>query len=226
MKILIIEDEPEIARFLQQGLSEEGFTVSWEANGKKGLERAQQEAFDLLLLDWMLPELSGIEICRSFRKSDSQTPIIMLTARDTSADVVEGLQAGANDYIRKPFHFAELLERIRVQLRSTSPSAAKALLRLGDIEMDLEAHTVYKSEQVVQLTKKEYALLEYLLRHPGRVCERAQILDSVWDSNYNYNEGIIDVYINNLRKKLDDPNQPSFIETIRGVGYITRSHEA
>jgi DNA-binding response OmpR family regulator len=226
MKILIIEDEHEIARFLQQGLSEEGFTVSWEANGKKGLERAQEEAFDLLLLDWMLPDLSGIEICRSFRNSNSNTPIIMLTARDTSADVVEGLQAGANDYIRKPFHFAELLERIRVQLRSTSPSAAKALLKLGDIEMDLEAHAVYKSEQVVQLTKKEYALLEYLLRHPGRVCERAQILDSVWDSNYNYNEGIIDVYINNLRKKLDNPNQPSFIETIRGVGYITRSHEA
>lgn len=221
MRILVVEDEPEIRRFLQKGLSEEAYQVDEAPEGILGLKMAESGDYDLILLDWMLPGLSGLDICQKLRNQGLESPIILLTARDTSEDVVLGLQSGADDYIRKPFHFAELLERIRVQLRKTSPTN-KNVLRLGQIRMELSSHSVYRGDRAVALTKKEYALLEYLLRHKGQVCERPQILDAVWDSNYNYNEGIIDVYINNLRKKLDLAGKPSFIETIRGVGYLSR----
>ncbi|QNR23572.1 response regulator transcription factor [Croceimicrobium hydrocarbonivorans] len=222
MKILIVEDETGIAAFLKQGLEEEAYTVVMAHDGNKGLQLALSDDYDLLLLDWMLPGMSGIAICQEFRKQNKKTPVILLTAKDSSEEVVFGLQAGANDYIRKPFHFDELLERIRVQLRAKSGETSHEALQLGEIRMDLSAHLVYRNDELIQLTQREFALLEFLLRNKNRVCRRVQILENVWDSNYNYNAGIIDVYINTLRKKLKLEGEDNYIQTIRGVGYIAR----
>ena len=219
MRILVVEDEPGISRFLQQGLEEESFAVDISEEGKQALQMALTGEYDLLLLDWMVPGMSGIEICRQFRKSFTDTPVIFLTAKDTVEETVFGLQAGANDYIKKPFHFDELLERIRVQLRSKS--SQNNMLKLGDIELDLDTHQVSRDGEEIFLTQKEFALLEYLLRNKGKVCRRTRIIESVWDIHFEYNTGIIDVNINALRKKLKLKNE-ELIKTIRGVGYIAK----
>jgi len=220
MRILIVEDEDGIAAFLKQGLEEESFAVDVANEGKKGLELALSGNYDLLLLDWMLPGLSGIEICRQFRKEYQETPVIFLTAKDTLDETVFGLQSGANDYIKKPFHFEELLERVRVQLRSKS--GEHAIFVLGDITLNTETHQVQKRDQFINLTQKEFALLEYLIRNKNKVCRRTRIIESVWDIHFEYNTGVIDVYINSLRKKLMLSEQENYIQTIRGVGYIAK----
>lgn len=219
MRILLVEDETPIANFIRDGLREEGFAVDVADNGRTGLEMAlgYLEEYDLFLLDWMLPGVSGIEICRQVRKENALAPIIFLTARDLVDDVVFGLGAGANDYIRKPFAFEELLARIRVLLRSSE--GEQHVFSCGDIEMDTEAYLVTRGGKPVELTQKEFALLEYLLRNKGKVCRRTRIIEKVWDINFGYDTSVIDVYINFLRKKLDRPGEPSFIETVRGVGY-------
>lgn len=216
MRLLVVEDEEGIARFIKQGLEEESYSVDVAYDGKNGLEMALSGEYDLLLLDWMLPGLSGIEICRQFRKTYS-TPVIFLTAKDTVDETIFGLQAGANDYIKKPFHFDELLERVRVQLRPKENTSQ--VLRAGDIELDQKSHIVTKAGESVDLTVKEFALLEYLLRNKGNVCRRTRIIESVWDIHFEYNTGVIDVYINSLRNKLQLQNN-ELIKTIRGVGYI------
>ncbi len=220
MRILVVEDEPGIANFLQQGLEEESFAVDIAGEGMKGLELALSGAYNLLLLDWMVPGLSGIEICRQFRKSYPETPVIFLTAKDTVQETVFGLQAGANDFIKKPFHFEELLERIRVQLRPKSGEHEQ--FQLGNISLDVGRHQVFKDGQEVPLTQKEFALLEYLIRNKGKVCRRTRIIESVWDIHFEYNTGVIDVYINALRKKLNLSGKENYIQTIRGVGYIAK----
>lgn len=221
MRVLIVEDEPGIAGFLKQGLEEEGFAVDVAADGKEGSKMAFSGVYDLLLLDWMIPGLSGVELCRQFRKEFPSTPVIFLTAKDTVEDVVFGLQAGANDYIKKPFHFEELLERIRVQLRTKEGEQSK--FQLGNLELDTATHRVIKDGEEVHLTQKEFSLLEYLLRNKGRVCRRTGIIESVWDMHFDYNTGVIDVYINALRKKLQlQEGKTPYIETVRGVGYIVR----
>ncbi len=219
MRILLVEDESSIANFIKEGLEEEGFAIDVAYNGKEGLQMAlgYLEEYDLLLLDWMLPGLNGIEICRQVRKENPQIPIIFLTAKDTVDDVVFGLETGANDYIRKPFAFDELLARIRVLLRTRDGGHHN--FTSGDIEMDLDAHQVTVAGEKVELTQKEFALLEYLLRNKGRVCRRTRIIEKVWDIHFSHDTSVIDVYINFLRKKLDRPGQPSFVETLRGVGY-------
>ena len=217
MRILVIEDEIGIARFLKQGLEEETFVVDLAEDGKQGLDLALSENYDLLLVDWMLPGLSGIEVCRQVRKHDTSTPIIFLTAKDTVQDTVFGLQQGANDYIKKPFHFEELLARIQVQLRPKAESGTR--LTLGNIVLDLERHQVFKGEEEISLTHKEFSLLAFLLRNKGKVCRRTRIIESVWDIHFEYNTGVIDVYINALRKKLKLNKEEDYIQTIRGVGY-------
>lgn len=217
MRILVVEDEPGIAKFLKKGLEEEAFAVDVCEEGQKGLQYALSGEYDLLLLDWMLPGLSGIEICRQFRKEFKEVPIIFLTAKDTVEETVFGLQAGANDYIKKPFHFDELLERVRVQLRSKNSENNK--LTLGHIELDINTHQARNSGNEIHLTQKEFALLEYLIRNKGKVCRRTRIIESVWDIHFEYNTGVIDVYINTLRKKLKLNNE-ELIKTVRGVGYI------
>lgn len=220
MKILIIEDEVGILNFLKQGLEEESYAVDTAEDGVTGLDRALTEKYDLLLIDWMLPGISGIEVCRQFRKEDPATPIIFLTARDTVQDTIFGLRAGANDYIKKPFSFDELLERIRVQFRSKSGEQLE--FTLGPIRMNVDTHQVFRSDEEVDLTQKEFALLEFLLRNKGKVCRRTRIIESVWDIHFEYNTGVIDVYINSLRKKLKLNKEEDYIQTIRGVGYIAR----
>ncbi len=226
MRILLVEDESTIANFIRDGLTEEGFAVDVAANGKEGLQMALDylDEYDLVLLDWMLPGMSGIEICRNIRKENKQLPIIFLTAKDTVDDAVFGLETGANDYIRKPFAFEEMLARIRVLLRSTQ--GEQTVFRYQGIELDVEKHRVTKNSQSVDLTPKEFALLEFLLRNKGKVGRRTRIIEKVWDIHFDHDTSVIDVYINALRKKLDDPGVPSFIQTVRGVGYrINNDHE-
>ena len=220
MKILIVEDEPGIAAFLKQGLEEESHAVHVAEDGKKGLQLALSGEHDLLLLDWMLPGLSGIEICRQFRKEFHETPIIFLTAKDTLDETIFGLQSGANDYIKKPFHFEELLERIKVQLRPKSGD--HFVFNLGPISLNTETHQVFKDKQEIHLTQKEFALLEHLIRNKGKVCRRTRIIESVWDIHFDYDTGVIDVYINALRKKLLLSENENYIQTVRGVGYIAK----
>lgn len=220
MRILIVEDEAGIAAFLKQGLEEESFAVDVASEGKEGLALAQSNEYDLLLLDWMLPGLSGIEICRQFRKENQQTPVIFLTAKDTVDETVFGLQSGANDYIKKPFHFDELLERIKVQLRPKT--GEHSVFKLGDITLNTENHQVHRGSEEIYLTQKEFALLEFLIRNKGKVCRRTRIIESVWDIHFEYNTGVIDVYINALRKKLKLSDEENYIQTIRGVGYIAK----
>jgi len=220
MRILIVEDEQGISDFLKQGLEEESFAVDIADEGKKGLQLALSGEYDLLLLDWMLPGLSGIEICRQFRKEFVDTPIIFLTAKDTTDETIFGLQSGANDYIKKPFHFEELLERIKVQLRPKS--GTHSIFVLGAITLNTETHQVHKGSEEIQLTQKEFALLEYLIRNKGKVCRRTRIIESVWDIHFDYNTSVIDVYINALRKKLFLSEKDNYIQTVRGVGYIAK----
>ena len=219
MRILIVEDETSIANFIRDGLTEEGFAVDVADNGKKGLQLALDNLaeYDVILLDWMLPGLNGIEICRSIRRENEIIPIIFLTAKDTVDDAVFGLEAGANDYIRKPFSFEELLARIRVLMRSHQH--ANAVFEAGDISMDVEKHIVSKEGKPIDLTQKEFSLLEYLLRNKGKVCRRTRIIEKIWDIHFEHDSSVIDVYINALRRKLDTPGRPSLITTVRGVGY-------
>ncbi len=217
MRILVVEDEKSIANFLKQGLEEEGFAVDVARNGTLGLDRALASDYDLLILDWMLPGMSGIEICRRLRKENVPVPIIFLTAKDTTVDTVFALEAGASDYIKKPFEFDELVARIRVQLRTRTnePSTLSA----GDIVLDPETHTVRRASENIPLTPKEFSLLEFLLRNKGKVCTRTRIIEHVWDIHFDSDTSVIDVYVNYLRKKLDDGTGRQLIETVRGVGY-------
>jgi two-component system copper resistance phosphate regulon response regulator CusR len=219
MRILLVEDETSIANFIRDGLEEEGFAVDIANNGKTGVQMAMDnlDEYDVILLDWMLPGLNGIEICRTIRKENQDIPVIFLTAKDTTDDAVFGLEAGANDYIRKPFAFEELLARIRVLMRNKKGEGSA--FRCGDIELNVESHRVTKKGKTIELTQKEFSLLEFLIRNKGKVSRRTRIIEKVWDIHFDYDNSVIDVYINFLRKKLDEPGSESFIETIRGVGY-------
>lgn len=220
MRILVVEDELGIANFLRDGLKEENFAVDVVQNGKAGLDLALENEYDIILLDWMIPGISGIEVCRQLRKTGIKTPVIFLTAKDTVQDTVFGLEAGANDYIKKPFEFEELLARIRVQLRGSGEEHSRLVHK--DIVLNLNTHQAERNSKEITLTQKEFSLLEYLLRNKGKVCTRTRIIEHVWDMHFDADTSVIDVYINFLRKKLDDAKADSFIHTIRGVGYIIK----
>lgn len=223
MRILIIEDEKGIADFVHDGLIEEYFAVDVAYDGKTGLELALTNEYDLILIDWLLPGISGIEIVKQIRQVNKSIPIIFLTAKDAVQDTVSGLEAGANDYIKKPFAFSELLARIKVQLRPKESEIG--ILTLGDIKIDINSHQVFKNDKEIQLTQKEFALLEYLIRNKGKVCTRTRIIEHVWDIHFNADTSVIDVYINFLRKKLELEDSKNYIQTIRGVGYIARDND-
>ncbi len=219
MRILVVEDEKDIAGFIKDGLEEEGYAVDTTYNGKDGLEMAlgNIDSYDILLLDWMLPGMSGIDICRNVRKENKTIPIILLTAKDTVDDTVFGLESGANDYLKKPFAFEELVARIKVLLRNKI--GEHNIFSAGNISLNVEKYQVFKSGIEVQLTQKEFALLEHLLRNKGKVCRRTRIIEKIWDIHFDKDDSVIDVFINGLRKKLDTQGTESFIQTIRGVGY-------
>ena len=217
MKILIVEDEVGIADFLKQGLEEEGYTVLVAYDGEADLALALEQKVNVILLDWMLPKMNGIDICKAIRKANIQTPILFLTARDTVQETIEGLKAGANDYIKKPFSFDELIERIKIHFRNT---ASNDILVLGNISIDPSKHQVLLGDQEVNLTQREYELLVYLIKNKGKVCTRNQIIEDVWDIHFEYDTGVIDVFMNAIRKKLNLNKEEDLIKTIRGVGYI------
>jgi DNA-binding response OmpR family regulator len=217
MHILIVEDEAGIVQFLQQGLEEEGYQISTASDGAIGFDLIQKETFDLILLDWMLPKMNGLELCKAIRKKDSITPIIFLTAKDTIQETIEGLKAGANDYIKKPFSFEELIERIKIHFRNLKE---QEVLTLGTIEINLAKHCVFINSDEVSLTQREFELLSYLVQNKGKVCTRTQIIEDVWDIHFEYDTGVIDVFINAIRKKLNLRIEEDYIKTVRGVGYI------
>jgi len=222
MRLLVVEDEGGIAGALRQGLSEQGYAVDVARDGEQGRDHALAATYDVILLDILLPKLDGLSLLRDLRKRGMTTPVLLLTARDAVDDRVAGLDAGADDYLVKPFSFSELLARIRALLRRPVLRAGDRLVT-GDVAMDLGARTVTRGTQPVTLTPREFAVLEYLLRHPGQALSRTQIAEGVWSWEFHGESNVVDVYIGYLRRKLDEEGVPSIIETLRGYGYRLRN---
>jgi DNA-binding response OmpR family regulator len=223
-RILIVEDEAKIARFLELELKHEGYEVLLAGDGRLGLEKALKDNVDLVVLDIMLPGLSGIEVCRRIRL-ESKVPIIMLTAKDDVTDKVAGLDMGADDYMTKPFAIEELLARIRVALnrvKSSTDAKGGDILQIGGITLNLASHSAFYGEEELVLTKKEYELLEYLMRNKNIALTREQLLNNVWDYEYFGDTNVVDVYIRYLRQKIDEKFGVHLISTVRGVGYIIK----
>ena len=220
MRILIVEDEARLARLISRVLGEEGYAVETQDNGRQALVLALAEEFDLLIVDWMLPEMSGVQLVRRLRAAEVGTPAIMLTARDQIEDRVEGLDAGADDYLPKPFAFPELLARVRALTRRPwGEEKEGAILKAGDVTLDPVRHVVRHGRAIVDLTAKEFALLATLLQRPGQVFTRSVLLDTVWGGSPEVYANVVDLYVSYLRKKLDREGGASHIRTVRGVGY-------
>jgi DNA-binding response OmpR family regulator len=220
MRILVVEDERKVARFLERGLREEGYAVDVAHDGQDGLAKAHVHDYDLILLDVMLPQVSGYEVVRDLRKGGSAVPVLMLTARDSSDDVVRGLDLGADDYLTKPFSFDVLLARVRALLRRGAPGAGAEHLGYDDLEVDRLRRTVARAGREVSLTPKEFRLLEYLLQRPEEVVRRTELLEKVWDLQFDPMSNVVDVHVANLRRKLRVEGRPELIHTVRGVGYV------
>jgi DNA-binding response OmpR family regulator len=218
MRILVVEDEPGIALFIRQGLSEAGYAVDVAGDGEEGLDYALAAEYDAIVLDILLPRMDGLDLLRELRDRGMMTPVLLLTARDAVEDRVQGLDAGADDYLVKPFAFSELLARIHALLRRP-PLQTEAVLRVGDLEMDLSRHEVRRAQRVIELSPREFALLEYLIRHPTQVLSRTQIIEHVWNFDFSYESNVVDVYIGYLRRKLNRGSDTRLIHTVRGVGY-------
>lgn len=222
MRILIVEDEKKVARFIQQGLEEERYTVDVAHDGERGLALAEADHYDLIVLDIMLPKKNGIEVTRELRSKGKTTPILMLTAKTATEDKVAGLDSGADDYLTKPFAFAELLARIRSLLRRGAKEKPATLLTIADLELDTVSHKAKRKGQMIELTAKEYSLLEYLIRNKDRVLSRTVISEHIWDYNFDTGTNLIDVYVNHLRNKIDLGFEKKLIHTVRGVGYVMK----
>lgn len=219
-RILVVEDEEKLARLISRVLSEEGYVVETAGDGRSGLSRALNETFDLLVLDWMLPGHSGVQIVRALRAAEMGVPVLLLTARDQIEDRVEGLDAGADDYLSKPFAFPELLARVRALTRRPwGEDKQGAVLAAGDVTLDPLRHVVRRGGERVELTAKEFALLATMLQRPGQVFTRSVLLDIVWGGSPAVYTNVVDLYVSYLRKKLDRDGEPSRIRTVRGVGY-------
>jgi two-component system response regulator MprA len=222
-RILIIEDDEAILKFLRRGLAYEGYQVDIAPDGETGLSLARDHPPDLVILDWMLPGLDGLEVCRRLR-SGGPLPILMLTAKDNVSDRVQGLDAGADDYMVKPFSLDELLARIRALLRRSQPSRPK-VLNFRDLTLDTGTRQAKRGDRIISLTAKEYELLELFMRHPRQVLTRDLIFDHVWDYDFGGESNIIEVYIRYLRQKLELGDESRLIHTVRGMGYVLREHE-
>ncbi len=218
MRVLVIEDERHMAELLRRGLEEEGYVVSVSFEGEEGLEAAASFEFDAIILDVMLPRRNGFEIAKQLRQDGSQTPILMLTARDAEADVIKGLNLGADDYLTKPFSFEILLARLHALTRRV-PSLQPDRLRIADIVLVPSTHEVFRGETRITLTRTEFNLLEYLMRHAGRVASRKSLIEAVWGLDREIEENTLDAFVRLLRRKIDLRREPSLIRTVRGVGY-------
>ena len=220
MKLLIVEDEVKTGEYLRQGLRESGFVVDLFHNGLDGYHQAMAEYYDLLILDVMLPDMDGWQILRSLRKAGKEVPILFLTARDSIDDRVKGLELGADDYLVKPFAFAEMLARVRTLLRRSTTPVTELMLSIADLELDLARHRATRRGKRIHLTTKEFALLELLVRRQGEVLPRSLIASQVWDMNFDSDTNVIDVAIRRLRAKIDDEFDLKLIQTVRGMGYM------
>ena len=218
MNVLIVEDDPAVARFLNQAVSEAGYAAHMESDGIRALHSAQNGSFDLILLDVMLPGIDGFEVCRRLRAAQVSSLILIITARDTTDDKVLGLDAGADDYLSKPFKVAELLARMRALLRRAESSSA-IILQVADLTLDPALRQAQRGGKNIALSATEYSLLEYLMRHPNRVLPRSMILDHVWQYDFGGTDNVLDVYIMYLRNKIDKHHTPRLIHTARGVGF-------
>ncbi len=225
MKILLVEDEPKTGEYLRQGLSEAGFVVDWTQDGAEGLNLALQSFYDLVILDVMLPGLDGWQVLQSLRGRGLQMPVLFLTARDEVTDRVKGLELGADDYLVKPFSFAELLARVRTILRRGRGGAETTTLRVADLELDLLRRRVHRSGRRIDLTAKDFGLLEPLMRRHGEVLPRSLIASQVWDMNFDSDSNVIEVAVRRLRVKIDEGHEVKLIHTVRGMGYVLEAPE-
>jgi len=224
MRLLVVEDEKRMADLLRKGLQEEGYVVAIAPNGPMAVEMAQASQFELILLDIMLPGMDGFQVAQRLRRGGSRVPILMLTARDATPDIVQGLDLGADDYLIKPFSFEVLLARIRALLRR-GPASHSVKLRVGDLELDPGSHEVTRGGQVVNLTRTEFHLLEYLMRRHGQVIPRDVLIEAVWGYDRNIESNTLDAFIRLLRSKVEGDGGPRLIHTVRGVGYVAREQE-
>ena len=221
MRILIVEDEKKVSAFIKKGLEEETYAVDIAPDGEEGLLLGEQNQYDLIILDLMLPKIDGLEVLSRLRGQKIKTPILLLTAKDSVEDKVTGLNQGADDYLTKPFAFSELLARIRVLLRRGKVDVQTSL-EIADLTLDLVSHKVIRENHEIELTGKEYSLLEYFQRNQGKVLTRTMIAEHVWDYNFDTFTNVIDVYVNHLRKKIDKNYSQKLLHTLRGVGYIMK----
>jgi len=220
VNILIIEDDRRIASFLERGLGAEGYNVSVEQDGRDGLERARVDPFEIIILDRILPYVDGMEVCRVLRQERRPVSILMLTARDTLQDKIDGLMAGADDYLTKPFAFDELLARLVALRRRHGPGESEGQLRVGPLVLDPQSRGLTRDGRPIDLTAREFELLRYLMANAGKVVSRQRLLNNVWEYGYDPGTKIVDVYVRYLRKKIDADGEPSLIQTVRGVGYM------
>ncbi len=224
MRILVVEDEKKVAGFIKRGLEEEGLSVDLAEDGEKGLTLATTGNYDLILMDVMLPNMDGLSAIKSLREKNISTPILCLTAKDTVEDIVAGLDSGSDDYLTKPFAFAELVSRAKALIRRNARDRGAELL-FADLRIDPVSHKVWRKDKEIDLTSKEYALLEYFMRNPNQALTRTMIAEQVWDYTFDTFTNIIDVYVNYLRKKIDRGFDTKLIHTVRGVGYMLRESE-
>jgi DNA-binding response OmpR family regulator len=226
MRVLLVEDEHKISAYVKRGLEECGYAVDSVFTGRDALDWAETAPYDLIVLDIMLPEMDGLAVCRELRQHDNRTPVLILTARDTVDDRVNGLDAGADDYLVKPFAMRELLARLRALVRRNGDRPKSTVLSFADLSLDTRTHQVCRDGRLIRLAVKEFSVLECLLRQPERVLTRTQIAEHVWNYDTFNQSNVVDVYIRNLRRKLDDPFGKKLIHTVRGVGYRLSLNEA
>jgi len=222
MRLLVVEDEKKVASFIKKGLEEEGYAVDVAADGKTGLDLALDRVHDLIILDIQLPKMDGLSVLSALRKDKVAVPVLLLTVRATIEDKVLGLDAGADDYLTKPFAFQELVARVRALLRRRTESK-QPMLQVVDLILDPARRTVFRGEQKIDLTTREFTLLDYFMRNPGRVLTRTMISEHVWDYDFDSETNVIDVYVNYLRKKIDSGREQKLIHTVRGVGYMLKA---
>ncbi|PTX21290.1 winged helix family two component transcriptional regulator [Pontibacter mucosus] len=225
MKILLIEDEPKVASFIKKGLEEQNYEVDQAYDGSLGIRLALQNEYDLIILDIILPHINGIDVCREIRRHNSTVSILMLTALGTTDDKITGLDAGADDYLTKPFEFKELLARIRAVSRRSNDNNVGEKLSIADLELDVMRKTVTRAGKPISLTAREFTLLHYLLRNKGRVVSRVDITEQVWETSFDTGSNVIDVYINFLRKKIDKGHSSRLIHTLVGMGYVLKEQD-
>jgi heavy metal response regulator len=222
MKILFVEDDKGIARFVKKGFLENAFSVDLAPDGEEGLRLVLQRGYDLIILDIMLPKMDGVEVLKRLRAMAIHTPVIFLTAKDSESDIVQGLNLGADDYLTKPFSFSELLARTHALLRREKRVSPPSKLQMANLILEVDGHRVFRGKERIDLTPKEYALLEFFMRHPGELITRTMITEKVWDYHFDTSTNIVEVHVSHLRNKVDKNFEPKLIHTVKGVGYVLK----